>query len=79
MPDEDALLELFCAIASRDHLEVARRLDASRDLATCPIRIGASRQDAEPYFLAAVQHYVYGGDTGIWDGEGSRWCSVLAS
>ena len=46
-PDDGALLALFRAIASRDDLEIARRLDSSRDLAICPIRIGASRQDAD--------------------------------
>src|SRR5207248_1490661 len=44
-------------------LEIERRLDSSRGLANCPIRTGASRQDAETYFLAAIRHYVYAGDT----------------
>jgi hypothetical protein len=64
-PDDGALLALFGAIASRDDLEIARRLDSSRDLASCPIRVGASRQDAETYFLGAIRHYVYGGDTAL--------------
>jgi ankyrin repeat protein len=64
-PDERALLALFRAIASRDDLEIARRLDSSRDLASCPIRIGASRHDAETYFLTPIRHYVYAGDTAL--------------
>ena len=64
-PDDGALLALFGAIASRDERDIARRLDSSRDLASCPIRIGASRQDAETYFLAAIRHYVYAGDTAL--------------
>ena len=63
--DDGALLALFRAIASHDRLEIARRLDSSRDLASCPIHVGASRQDAETYFLAAIRHYVYGGDTAL--------------
>ena len=63
--DDDALLALFDAIASGDHLEIERRLDSSRGLASCPIRTGASRQDAESYFLAAIRHYVYAGDTAL--------------
>jgi ankyrin repeat protein len=63
--DDGALLALFGAIASRDKLEIARRLHSSRDLASCPIHIGASREDAETYFLAAIRHYVYGGDTAL--------------
>ena len=62
--DDGALLALFGAIASGDDLEIARRLDSSRDLAS-PIRIGASRQDADTYFLGAIRHYVYAGDTAL--------------
>jgi hypothetical protein len=64
-PDDSALLALFDAIASGDDLEIAQRLDSSRDLAVCPIHVGASRQDAETYFLGAIRHYVYGGDTAL--------------
>lgn len=63
--DDSALFALFGAIASRDELEIAGRLDSSRDLASRPIRIGASREDAETYFLGAIGHYVYGGDTAL--------------
>ena len=34
-------------------------------LATRPIRVGASRRDPDPYFLAAIRHYVYAGDTAL--------------
>src|SRR5205823_1994665 len=61
--DDGALLALFDAIASGDSLEIERRLDSSHSLASCPIHTGASRQDAETYFLAAIRHYVYAGDT----------------
>lgn len=63
--DDAALLELFRAIASRDHVEVARLLNSSPGLAARPIRVGASRQDADTYFLPTVRHYVYGGDTAL--------------
>jgi Ankyrin repeats (3 copies) len=64
-PDDGALLALFGAIASGDDLDIARQLDASRDLASSPIQIGATRQDAETYFLVAIRHYVYAGDTAL--------------
>jgi hypothetical protein len=64
-PDDSALLALFRAIASRDDRAIAWQLDSSRDLARWAIRIGASRQDAETYFLTAIGHYVYGGDTAL--------------
>jgi len=60
-----ALLALFGAIALHDHAETTRRLDAAPDLATRPIRTGASRQDPDTYFLAAIHHYVYAGDTAL--------------
>jgi ankyrin repeat protein len=64
-PDDDALLAFFTAIASRDQLEIARFLDSSHGLTSRPIHIGASRQDADTYFLGAIRHYVYGGDTAL--------------
>ena len=59
------LLALFGAIASHDSVETTRRLAAAPDLATRPIRVGASRQDPDTYFLAAIHHYVYAGDTAL--------------
>jgi hypothetical protein len=63
--DDTALLALFGSIASRDRAEIARRLDSSPHLAIRAIRIAASRQDADTYFLAAISHYVYAGDTAL--------------
>jgi hypothetical protein len=56
---------LFRAIATRDRLEIARRLKSSPRLASRPIRVAASRQDADKYFLVPIRHYVYGGDTAL--------------
>jgi hypothetical protein len=63
--DDGALLALFAAITSRDHHDIARRLDSSPDLASRPIRIGASRHGPDGYFLVAIRHYVYAGDTAL--------------
>ena len=63
--DDAALLAMFRAIASHDDRDVARRLDASPDLATRPIRIGATRDYAKTYFLTAIHHYIYSGDTAL--------------
>ncbi len=70
--DDRALLALFRAIASRDGREVARRLNASPELATRPIHIGATRDDAETYFLTPIHHYVYRGDTALHIGAASH-------
>jgi ankyrin repeat protein len=63
--DDDALSALFRAIASGNDRDVARRLDGLRDLAIRPIRIGATRDYAKTYFLTAIHHYVYSGDTAL--------------
>ncbi|HEY3832297.1 MAG TPA: ankyrin repeat domain-containing protein [Acidimicrobiia bacterium] len=63
--DDDVLLALFRAIASRDDHAIARQLHASPDLAISAIHTGASRDDAQTYFLTAIDHYVYSGDTAL--------------
>jgi hypothetical protein len=63
--EDRALLALFGAIASGDRTGIARMLDSSLGLASRPIRVAASRHDSETYFLAAIRHYVYAGDTAL--------------
>jgi ankyrin repeat protein len=62
---DEALLGLLEAIAAQDGPEVARRLRSSPGLASLPIRVGASRQDPDGYFLEAIRHHVYAGDTAL--------------
>jgi ankyrin repeat protein len=64
-PDDGALLSLFRAIASDDTQGVTRRIDEAPGLATWPIRVGATRQDPQTYFLPSIHHYVYAGDTAL--------------
>jgi hypothetical protein len=63
--DAGALLALFRAIACRDDREVARLLNESPDFAVRPIQVGATRDYAKTYFLTAIHHYVYSGDTAL--------------
>ena len=63
--DDDVLLALCNAIALRDDREVTRLLDEAPGLATRPVRIGATRQDPESYFLTAIRHHLYAGDTAL--------------
>ena len=63
---EDAqLLVLFRTIASGDVVSVSRMIEASPGIAVDPIRIAASRADAETYFLETIRHNVYAGDTAL--------------
>ena len=64
-PDEAALLAFFAAITSRDRGDIVRRLDSSRELVARPVRIGASRHGPDGYFLGAIRHHVYAGDTAL--------------
>jgi ankyrin repeat protein len=63
--DDDALLALFHAIASGPPLEAARTIESTPALAIRPLQVGGSRQDAARYFLAAIGHHVYAGDTAL--------------
>jgi Ankyrin repeats (many copies) len=63
--DDRALQALFAAIAAGDRAEVSRMLEQTPDLASRPLRVGASRQDPGPYFLIPIGHYVYAGDTAL--------------
>lgn len=63
--DDTALLPLFAAIASRDAPVTASALTHDPGLATRPLRLGASRDSPTPYFLVAIRHYVYAGDTAL--------------
>ena len=78
--DDGALLTLFRAIAfPEDDDEVARRLEASLDLAVCPIHIGATRDYAKQYFLTGIHHYVYSGDTALHIAAASHRRQLAAS
>jgi len=59
------MLDLLHAIAARDGDEAARLLQASPALATSSVATGATRQEATPYYLDAIGHYVYAGDTAL--------------
>ena len=78
-PDDRPLLALCHAIASRNLSDVERRLDSSPDLATRLIQIGASRHDADGYFLDAIRHYVYRGDTALHVAAAAHQLAVAAS
>jgi ankyrin repeat protein len=62
---DDHLLALFQAIAAGDSVEISRMIDSSNGLATAALRIGATRQDPERFFLDDIKHYAYAGDTAL--------------
>jgi ankyrin repeat protein len=56
---------LLRAIAARDDGEALQRLAAAPALARQVAVVGASRAAASDYFLDAITHYVYAGDTAL--------------
>ncbi len=73
------MLELFRAIAAGDDVEIARRLSSSSELAIRWIRVGASRADPDTYFLVAIRHYVYVGDTALHIAAAAHRRELVAS
>jgi ankyrin repeat protein len=59
------LMSLCRAIASHDDTRVSRLLSESPALARESAEAGASRQQAEPYYLNQINHYLYLGDTAL--------------
>ncbi len=62
---ETASLDFFRLVVAGNIDDVARRLTASRALATASLDAGATRQDAATFFLPDIAHYVYRGDTAL--------------
>jgi ankyrin repeat protein len=60
-----ALMALTRAIARRDRAHVSALLAATPGLASARFEVGATRQAAEEYYLAELDHYVYSGDTAL--------------
>jgi hypothetical protein len=60
-----ALLALMRAIAGGETAVAAQLLAASPPLARARLAEGAARRSAQPYFLDAIRHYVYAGDTAL--------------
>jgi ankyrin repeat protein len=64
--DDAVLFAFFRAIALGDPSALSWMLETSGDqIAVLPIRIASSRQDSTSYFLDAIGHHVYAGDTAL--------------
>jgi ankyrin repeat protein len=68
-PTEDVLqrklMELVRAIVASDLRTVRRLLAATPLLAVASSVRGASRREAKPFYLDAIRHYLYAGDTAL--------------
>jgi ankyrin repeat protein len=62
---DGALKTLVRAIVTGDEDIVSRLLASSDSLASARVEEGATRQDAEAYFLDEISHYMYAGDTAL--------------
>jgi ankyrin repeat protein len=63
--DDGALFALLRAIAQRDREDIASALEDAPGLATAAMHTAASRADPDTYFLDAIRHHVYAGDTAL--------------
>jgi hypothetical protein len=60
-----AFWSLVRAISTGDDATVQRELSDSPHLATATATVGASRSTSRPFFLVAIKHYLYAGDTAL--------------
>src|SRR3989442_39933 len=58
-------LDFVHVVVDGDVDEVSRRLAHSPVLATTSSDVGATRQEASPFFFADIAHYLYAGDTAL--------------
>lgn len=66
MVDSDlALRELVTAIVAGDSAATSRLLDVSPQLPKMSFQAGTTRQSPNPYFLDAIERYIYQGDTAL--------------
>jgi ankyrin repeat protein len=63
--DDSALLSYLRQIADDDASTAGATLRTSPELATACLERGATRQQATDYFLTALGHHVYAGDTAL--------------
>ena len=62
---ESPFLDFIRLVAHGDIDDVSRRVADSPALAITASEIGASRQNAVPFFLVEIAHYLYVGDTAL--------------
>jgi Ankyrin repeats (many copies) len=62
---QGTLMELSHAIVAGDAATASRLLAQSPGLASACLEQGATRQDPKTYFLTAIRHYLYEGDTAL--------------
>ena len=59
------LPDLMRSIAEGEDARTMRMLESAPGLATASLQTGASRGDAEAWYLSEISHYVYAGDTAL--------------
>ncbi len=63
--ETSTFLEFIRLVVAGDTDRVSRRLSAAPALATTASPVGATRQQAKDFFLTAISHYLYAGDTAL--------------
>jgi ankyrin repeat protein len=63
--ETSTFLEFIRLVVAGDTDGASRRLNAGPALATTASPVGATRQQATDFFLTAISHYLYAGDTAL--------------
>jgi len=58
-------MDFLRAIARNDRARVSALLAGTPELALARLEVGATRHDAQEYFLGEIDHHVYAGDTAL--------------
>ena len=59
------LMDFLRAIARNDRARVSALLAGTPELALARLEVGATRHDAQEYFLDEIDHHMYAGDTAL--------------
>ena len=65
MSNDSAFLEFIQLVVNGDVDAVSERIMAGPTLAAIAAKVGASRQNAQDFFFAEINHYLYAGDTAL--------------
>jgi ankyrin repeat protein len=75
-PPGNGLYDFVRLIVAGDTATAARLLDQSPALVHARCVVGATRQGPNPYFFAAIAHYMYAGDTALHMAAAAHGCEI---
>ena len=77
--EHDGLMDFVRLVAARDMERATSLLESDPELVRTRIKIGATRQNPEPYRFGGINHYVYAGDTVLHVAAASHQVDLVAT